>query len=95
MTGKATEFFPGGIKQFKKDFNTQLMAVQALADGVASERQQQIALAFIIKTLCRADDINFFQDERDTSFALGREAVGKVLRGFIQDKSWTNIGDKE
>lgn len=91
---KATEFFPGGVAKFKQEYSTELMAVKSLASGVASENQQKIALAFIIKTLCRADEINYFQDERDTSFALGREAVGKVLRGFAIDNDWT-AGDKQ
>lgn len=91
MSNLATEFYPGGIAAFKKQFNTELMAVKALAHGVASEGQQKIALAFIIKNLCRADDVNFFPTERDTSFALGREAVGKVLRGFAIDPSWTEL----
>ena len=91
---KATEFIVGGVPAFKKKHNTELMAVKALAHGVASENQQKIAFAFIIKTLCRADEINYFPDERDTSFALGREAVGKVLRGFALDPAWTTGEDK-
>lgn len=94
MSNKATEFFTGGVSQFKKEYSTELMAVKSLASGVASEIQQKIAIAFIIKTLCRTDEINYFQSDRDTAFALGREAVGKVLRGFAIDPEWT-AGDKQ
>lgn len=87
---KATEFFAGGVNKFKKDKRAELLAIKALHSGTASPRQQQIGLAFIIKTLCRTDDLNYFpESERDTSFALGREAVGKVLRGFALDPEWT------
>jgi hypothetical protein len=91
----ATQFFPKGVEAFKKEYRTELLAVKALHSGTASERQQQIALAFIVKTICRADEFNYFSEsDRDTAFALGREAVGKVLRGFAIDSSWTN-GDKK
>ena len=87
MLPKATDFF-GNVSKFKTDCRAEILAIKALSTGTANERQQQMALAFIIKRLCRTDDFNFFPDERDTCFALGREAVGKALRGLALDPSW-------
>lgn len=91
----ATEFFPGGVKKFKQEYRAQIRAIQALHTGTASERQQQLALAFIIKHLCRTDEFNYFPSDRDTAFALGREAVGKALRGFAIDPNWASGDNHE
>lgn len=88
---KATEFYGKGVDWFKKEHKAKIMAVQALHTGTASEHQQKMALAFIIKNLCRTDDFNYFPDsDRDTAFALGRESVGKALRGFAIDPNWAS-----
>lgn len=90
---KAT-FFWDDIQSFKKDYKSALYAIKAVGEGRADEIQQKRAMSFIIKNLCRADETNYFPDERDTCFALGREAVGKLLRGIILDSDYTN-GDKQ
>jgi hypothetical protein len=87
-----TQFF-GDIAKFKKDHKQDILAIKALHKGVANEAQQIRALAFIVKTLCRADEINYFSNERDTCFALGREAVGKIIRGIALDSDYID-GDK-
>lgn len=79
----------GDLETFKKVNQANIRAIQALHNGHATEIQQRRALTFIIKFLCRADEINYFPgDERGTCFALGREAVGKCLRGLALDSDY-------
>ena len=73
---------------FRREHKADILAIKALYEGVANETQQKRALSFIIKYLCRADEINFYESDRDTCFALGRAAVGTVLRGLSLDSDW-------
>lgn len=86
---KEAHKFIGTLESFKKNHKPDILAIKALHSGHATEIQQKRALSFIIKYLCRADEINYFPgDERGTCFALGREAVGKILRGIALDSDY-------
>lgn len=53
------------------------MSFKALASGVASDRQQKIALDWIIQEACGTYDVTYFSDnERNTTFAEGKRHVG-------------------
>lgn len=54
-------------------------AVQAIAAGNASESQQKFAIDFIIRELCQSFDDAFLDNDRDTTFLLGKQHVGKTL----------------
>lgn len=55
-------------------------AIQALNTGTATDRQQKLALAFIIETLCRTYDVSFDPDSsRISDFAEGTRWVGLQL----------------
>jgi hypothetical protein len=55
-------------------------AIQALAQGNASESQQRHALRYIVEALCATYDNPFKPDsERDTSFACGMQFVGQRI----------------
>lgn len=60
------------------------MALKALAGGRASDDQQKRALDFIIRRVCRADDLSFVpESDRATAFAEGRRAAGLVIRAIV------------
>ena len=53
------------------------MAFKAIATGTASDRQQKIALAWLINDCCGTYDVTYFPDsERNSSFAQGKRHVG-------------------
>lgn len=54
-------------------------AIQALSRGEASEHQQKLALDWIVKELCKAHDLAFHPDQRETDFALGKQFIGKQI----------------
>ena len=58
-------------------------ALIALQRGDASPEQQQRALGWIITQASGMYEFNYFGDERDTSFALGRAFVGQQIIGII------------
>lgn len=80
--------------KFKKDHKPDIVALQALYRGDANAIQQKRALAFIIKYLCQADEINYFPDPYDHSFMSGRESVGKIIRGLCLDSDYVE-GDND
>lgn len=67
--------------------DSELLALKALSAGVASERQQQIALWVILVKLCRVDDMSFrpggADGDRETIFAEGMRSVGSAIREAI------------
>lgn len=74
----ALEPFDYGGKS-KKNGSSNLpkaVAIQALAEGRATEHQQQVALKCIVEDICGYYDISFQSDERMTSFAEGKRFVG-------------------
>jgi len=84
---KATRFWTN-IDVFKRDHKANILAVKALYNGHADEQQQKRAYFFIINYLCKIEEIGYFETDRDTSFALGRQAVGKILKGIATDSDY-------
>ena len=63
----------------------QIQALIAVAQGVASAEQQQVAMRFIIKDIACTYDTVFRPDsERLTSFAAGKARVGQIIVHFIE-----------
>ena len=55
-------------------------AIQALMSGTAEEHQQQLAMKWIIETLCGTYDMSFRADNiRETDFAEGKRYVGNQI----------------
>lgn len=90
MVPKGPTQFYKEISVFKKEHKADILSIKALYNGTANEMQQKRALSFIIKYLCRADEINYYPDAQDTAFALGRESIGKFLRGLALDSDWVD-----
>lgn len=60
-------------------------AFQALAHGTAEPQQQKIAMAYLLGTLCRVQDISYRPDsDRETVFAEGRRFVGQQIMKLFQ-----------
>ena len=59
-------------------------AIQALADGNATEGQQKRALDFIINNLSGTYDATYFPTDRDTAFAEGKRCVGLQIVKLIK-----------
>lgn len=59
-------------------------ALQALQEGNASEMQQKMGLAFIVKTLGMAYEHTHYPDERNTCFANGRRYVALQIIKMLQ-----------
>lgn len=60
-------------------------AIRNLSRGEATEYQQQLALKFIVDTICRADDLLYIPNSIDeTAFLNGRAFVGKKLQKLIK-----------
>lgn len=63
----------------------QVQALIAVAQGVASDEQQRVAMRFIIKDIACTYDTVFRPDsERLTSFAAGKARVGQMIVHFIE-----------
>jgi hypothetical protein len=57
-----------------------IASIQALSRGEADEFQQKRALNFIIETLARTYDEQYYPDSsRDTDYALGMRKVGQQI----------------
>lgn len=60
--------------------DSDVAAIQALANGEANEGQQQRALTWIIEELCKTYDLSYRpKSQRDTDFAEGKRYVGTQL----------------
>ncbi len=53
--------------------------IQALARGDATPEMQRDALKWIIEAVSGAYDLPYYESDRDTAFACGRQYVGKQL----------------
>lgn len=63
-------------------------AIQALAKGVANEAQQKRALDFIVTQICAIDYLACdLTSERNTYFALGKQAVGHRIAMLMRIKN--------
>jgi len=56
-----------------------IRAIQALVRGDATEHQQQHAFKYIVEVVSGAYDMPYYDSDRDTAFACGRQYVGKQL----------------
>ena len=54
-------------------------AIQALMGGNADDQQQLRALKWIVERAAGTYDSHYYQNERDTSFALGKAWVGQQI----------------
>jgi hypothetical protein len=61
----------------------EVMAVKALASGTANDRQQQIALKWIVEKAARRFDDPWSPDQRETDFNLGRMRVGMSITDLV------------
>ncbi len=61
-----------------------IFAIQAVANGTASDAQQQRAYRYVVRTLCETDRMTFWpggeDGKRATDFAEGKRWVGLQLR---------------
>lgn len=60
-----------------------VMSVKALAAGVATDRQQQIALKWIIEEACNRYGWPYETDPRATDINLGRMRVGMSILDLV------------
>ena len=56
-----------------------VLSLQALARGEASESQQKRALQWLIERASGTYEFHYYPSERDTAFALGRAFVGQQV----------------
>ena len=63
-----------------------IKAVQALWTGSANEGQQVAAMHFILDVLCDRMGTQYYPDQRETDFALGKKFVGDLIAGAIKAK---------
>ena len=64
-----------------------VLAIQSLATGTATEDQQKRALRFIIEAVARTYDVSFCpgpDGDRETAMAEGRRFVGLQLITLLQ-----------
>lgn len=62
----------------------EVVAIHNLSIGQATEHQQVLALAAIVKKISRAYDVQFLPGEPDaTAFLQGRSFVGKRITKYI------------
>lgn len=70
-------------------YKSEIAAVQAIAEGVATDDQQKRGLDFIINVMCDTYGFHYHKDDRDTVFALGKKFVGDLIVGALK----TNLGN--
>lgn len=56
-----------------------VVATQCVAAGTATSEQQQIFMNWLINDGCKTYDMDWFPEERVSSFAAGRRFVGQQL----------------
>jgi len=73
-------------KKWLLDHKNSIRAIQAVWLGSANEGQQKLAMTFILESLCNRMGNQFYQNERETTFALGKKFVGDHIVGAINAK---------
>lgn len=63
-----------------------IRALQAVWSGTANEAQQVTALTFIMEDLCDRGSNQYYPNDRDTAFALGKKFIGDHIAGAINAK---------
>lgn len=61
-----------------------VMAIKALADGVANEEQQKRALEWIMDGAGMLKDLAYRPDPNDTAFCLGRQQVARLILYVVE-----------
>lgn len=56
-------------------------AIQAVLSGTAEEDQQRRAMKWIIESAANMYGFQYYPNDRDTNFALGRAFVGQIIVG--------------
>lgn len=75
---------------------SQVIAIRALKDGLANERQQKIALAAIVNDICETHSLVYEPNSFDgTAFRAGRAYVGQIILGQLKDETIKYITDIE
>ena len=65
--------------------NMEVYALRALESGEATPHEQRLALAAILKKLCRSYDQHFVpESDRETVFLEGRGFVGQQILKFLR-----------
>ena len=74
---------------YPADYTKQMViAIQAVAAGIANEGQQQLTMKWIIEDLCRTYDLDYFPDsDRDSVFASAKRSIGLQLVKLIKIKT--------
>lgn len=65
---------------------TEVSALKAVAQGIASEYQQRLAMTTVVEKICRRYELPFCPGEdgrRNTDFALGRMSAGTTITSFV------------
>lgn len=66
-------------------------SIQAVAEGVADEVQQRLAIKTIVEQLCATYDLSYSPDsERDSAFAEGKRFVGLQVAKLTK-LNYTNV----
>jgi hypothetical protein len=70
--------------QIPRTEDADIFAIQAVANGTASDAQQQRAYEYVVRILCETDRMTFWpggeDGKRATDFAEGKRWVGLQLR---------------
>lgn len=70
-------------------------SIKALHDGRATEHQQKTALQWILREACGKAHFPFYETDRDTVFALGRQFVADNIIGLFNADLSTLRSDHE
>jgi hypothetical protein len=62
-------------------------AVRALEAGTATAEQQQMALSWIITQASGMYELNYYDTDRETAFALGRANVGQQIVTILNSRT--------
>ena len=63
-----------------------IYAIKNLARGEANEGQQKRALAWIVNMAAMTHDCPYYETDRDTCFATGRQWVGRQIIDLVNRK---------
>lgn len=73
-------------QKWQIDNKEKIRAIQAVWSGSANESQQIMAITFIVDDLCGRASNQYYPNERDTNFALGKKFIGDHIAGAINAK---------
>ena len=73
--------------KWNSKYKNEIRAIQQVWAGVANKNQQTMALTFIIEIMSSRLDNQFYQNQRETDFSLGKKFVGDLIVGAIKAKT--------